>query len=346
MYERMSVAAQTDFAELVDQLQAAHIMRSVADLPGGFASKEVKGRQYWYYQYTDLNQSIRQLYIGRESEAVRSLISEFKNKKLTDNQFIGNLLKHGYTATESRQFKIIKKLADYGFFAAGGVLVGTHAFAAIGNHLGVKWTCNAQTQDVDFAHAGKTIALALPSNLNPDLQDAISSLEMGFVPMSSFNGEPSGTYVGKNKEDRIDFLTPIIGLSTAPIVIKSMNIALQPLKFMELALTDVTRSAVISTNGHDAIFINIPDPALFAIHKLITAIERGATNPKSLKDLTQAASLLFFYPDTDPDRLKMAWKETASRGSGWNKRMEQGLNKALLAYPEIGAKLNFRPLFG
>jgi hypothetical protein len=38
-------------------------------------------------------------------------------------------------------------------FRVGGVLVGSHAFAVIGNSLGVRWQdAIARTEDVDIAH--------------------------------------------------------------------------------------------------------------------------------------------------------------------------------------------------
>jgi len=44
--------------------------------------------------------------------------------------------------------------------------------------LGVRWGSDERTQDLDFAHAGKQLSLALPSNATLDLSDAISKLEI------------------------------------------------------------------------------------------------------------------------------------------------------------------------
>ena len=48
-----------------------------------------------------------------------------------------------------KHFRIVQKLSAYGFFKAGGVLVGTHAFAAFANMLGVRWTSGDKTLDVN-----------------------------------------------------------------------------------------------------------------------------------------------------------------------------------------------------
>ena len=52
-YTELSAAAQAAYAQLLDAVLATEHMRTVADLPGSFAAKTVKGSQYWYFQYTE-----------------------------------------------------------------------------------------------------------------------------------------------------------------------------------------------------------------------------------------------------------------------------------------------------
>lgn len=91
-----------------------------------------------------------------------------------------------------KHFRIVKRLADYQFFRAGGLLVGTHAFLALGNQLGVAWSNGARTLDLDFAHAGPGghVSVALPANLKANAHNALKSLEMGFLPAL---GGPKGS---------------------------------------------------------------------------------------------------------------------------------------------------------
>jgi hypothetical protein len=327
----------------MDVLLADATVRSAQSLRGSFAKKVVKGRDYWYYQFTDIDGSTRQVYLGPETERVRELIAASR-EGLADEEHlkasIAAVIKAGYATTPSKQFKIVSRLADYGFFAAGGVLAGTHAFIAIGSLLGVRWTDDSTTKDVDFAHAGKNIAIALPSNIRVDLYDAIESLEMGFVPIAAFNARKAASYVNReSKEERIDFLTTVTGLSSEPVFIKEIGIALQPLKFMELSLGKVERSAMLSSTGSGAVAINVPDPALFAIHKLIVAVERGVVNPKSVKDVTQSAAIIDFFADHDKQAFLDAWRETEGRGPGWKKRMNEGLGRLKALYPAVYKKI-------
>jgi len=81
----------------------------------------------------------------------------------------------GCAPVAPKHFRIIKRLSEYGFFPAGGILIGTHAFLAMGNMLGVRWHDGAATLDVDFAHAGHNISVALPADLKIDVHGALES---------------------------------------------------------------------------------------------------------------------------------------------------------------------------
>ena len=59
----LSASAQTAYAQLLDAAHAADFARTVADLPGTFARKQVKGRPYWYYQFLDVAGRKRQVYV-------------------------------------------------------------------------------------------------------------------------------------------------------------------------------------------------------------------------------------------------------------------------------------------
>jgi hypothetical protein len=99
---------------------------------------------------------------------------------------------------------VIKRMAEYGFFRAGGVLVGTHAFIAMGNMLGVRWASGWRTSDVDVAHAGKNVSLALAEGARADIHDAITSLEMGLLPQQSLASGAWATYITARKDMRVD----------------------------------------------------------------------------------------------------------------------------------------------
>ncbi len=71
--------------------------------------------------------------------------------------------------------------------------------------------------------------------------------------------------------------------------------------------------------------VTLPAPQRYAVHKLLVVGERsGAFKAKAAKDVAQAASLIEFFRDTDPEAVREAWQDALSRGPGWKKRALQG----------------------
>jgi hypothetical protein len=336
-YEPLPLSAQTAYAQLFDAAQAAELARSISSLQGSFASKQVKGNTYWYFQHTDVSGRLRQIYVGPDNPPTRELVGQHGRKPSADRiqQLAKAALALGCEPVLLPQFRVIRRLADYSFFNAGGVLVGTHAFLAYGNMLGLRWGDTSRTQDVDFAHAGKQMAIALPGNLHVDAHAAIESLAMGFLPVLTIAGRAGGSYaIPSDPEFQLDFLTPLHRGSEEPYAHPELKVTLKPLKFMEYLLEDVQQAALFSAEG--AVVVNVPHPARYALHKLIVFAERGATRRvKANKDLRQSAALLSFYRATSAWDIDEAWKDLVSRGPSWRERALRGRSALDGIAPEI-----------
>lgn len=233
-----------------------------------------------------------------------------------------------------RHVKVIRRLAEYGLFPAGGILVGTHAFLALGNMLGVHWGETSRTQDSDFAHAGKSLALALPADIEVHAHDAIDSLGMGFLPVSSMVARTGATYLNpRDPAFRLDFLTTLHRGGDKPYEHPTLHIMLQPLKFMEYSLVDVQQAVIFSQQG--VVLVNVPHPARYALHKLLVAGERGAAfAAKSAKDIQQAAALLAFMQEQRPWEVTAAQEDLLGRGKDWRERYRQGVAILRNTYPD------------
>jgi hypothetical protein len=236
----------------------------------------------------------------------------------------------GCTDIPVKHARVIGRLLEHGFFKAGGLLVGTHAFLAYQNMLGAQWGAGAFTLDLDFAHAGRSISLALATDVQMDTASAIKSLQMGFVPVAS------GTTYKKNDEPDfdLDFLTTRTREADAPVFVPSLNLTLQPLKFMELSLEDPIKATLLTRQG--PLVVNLPRPQRYALHKLIVYGERLQTQrTKSTKDLAQAACLLDYLLDHDTLALADSWNDVHSRGPGWRSRVQQGWQALCERFPDI-----------
>jgi len=338
-YQPLSLSAQTAYAQLFDAVHALELSRSIASLRGSFASKIVKGNRYWYFQHTDVAGQLRQIYVGPDSPRIRALIERHRAEDSAGaiQPMVDAAIAHRCEPVLLQHFRVIRRLADYGFFNAGGVLVGTHAFLAHGNMLGVRWADAARTQDVDFAHAGKQMAVALPNNLEVNTHAAIESLQMGFIPVTGIAGRTGGAYLNPADPDfQLDFLTPLHRGRDEPYEHPQLKVTLQPLKFMEYLLEDVQQAVLFCAEG--AVIANVPHPARYALHKLLVFASRTAMRrAKANKDLHQSGALLSFYHATSRWEVDEAWADLVKRGPGWRERAQRGRDALAALMPELGA---------
>lgn len=334
----LSMTAQTAYAELAEQSHTVELQAALSGFPGAFHKRTLKGRTYWYFGYRDLNAKSRMAYVGPDGERIRALVERFAAMKSQKplQPLAGAAASLGCALVASKHYRIIKRLADYGFFRAGGLLIGTHAFIALGNVLGVRWGDGQRTQDVDFAHAGRNVSIALPADLKLNVHDALTSLEMGLLPISQFEGGAGAQY--RNPSDpelRLDFVTTVHRGGSATVVMPELGLALEPLKFMEFSLQGTTQGCVLAREG--ACTVNLPDPARYAVHKLIIYGERPVRErTKAGKDLLQAACLIEFFLERGPtETFNLAWRDALSRGKGWKIRALQGRQALLSIAPEL-----------
>ena len=108
------------------------------------------------------------------------------------------------------------------------------------------------------------------------------------------------------------------------MAMKKLGVSPEGLKFMQFSLEHTTQGAVMARRG--ACAVNLPDPARYAIHKLIVCGERPAAERlKASKDVEQAAALIEWHLDAGQGyRIRDAWGGAVSRGPGWARRVELG----------------------
>ncbi len=323
---RLPLEAMTMYAELVEQLTALEASRTLGSTPGVFVTKEVKGNDYYYFQYVDAVGSRHQEYLGRRDDTLDELVRRYAENKqalAADRESVARLAASlralGAGQTDAPSAKVIRALADAGIFRAGAVLVGTHAFAAMGNVLGVSWTgAGMRTQDVDLA-APRVLEVAAPG-LSTDLPALVDSLEMGFLPVPGLDrNSPSTSFKVLGQSLRIDLLTPAPARPRGPVEIPRFAAAAEPLRYLDYLIETPIRAAIVAG---DPALVFLPDPARFALHKLITASARPATETaKQHKDRVQAGQLLEVLFEDRPGDVVLAAQALAARGRGWVTRV-------------------------
>jgi hypothetical protein len=326
---------QTIYAELLEHLRVADFARSFADLAGGVMTRERGGEKYWYFRtHEGLGTNAQEFYIGQDDEPTRRLIQTYKDGRENAQantariaRLSAMLRSGGLTLTDFASTKIIKAFANTGVFRLGGVLVGTHAFVSIGNSLGVKWPSSLHTQDVDFgALANRRVGIGVLQNpqLLAHVPKAIEALEMGFIPNIRIHVASKPTsYVVPGKEWRIDIVTaPHGGDREAPVEIPRLGAWAQPLEFMDYLLGKTMDAAIV---GSTAILVQVPEPARFAVHKLLVASNRDKHSAliKAAKDRQQAFHVMTFLEQERPGDIMLAAEDALQRGPSWRRRIQQ-----------------------
>lgn len=345
----LSLTARTLYAELREMALAVGATQNIGELPGTIVTKTIRERTYVYHQYRDLAGATRQTYLGPDNAATRALTERLaadRSVREADLERLVELrsafLAAGGTATASGPFRVIQAFANAGMLhpaTGAAVLVGTHGFVALGNHLGFRWSGQLTTQDIDLAAARDIdVAVAEPAAAVPDV---LERLGLGFIPVPTLDPRSSSTsFRIRGKELRVDLLTPLTGRAPrGPVFVPAFNARAAPLRLLDQLIEDPLAVPLVGATG--LALVNVPRPERFALHKLLVSESRGVGFAnKAQKDRLQAVQILEALLQEAPDALASAKKDIARRGKGWTDRLARAVRKISGQSPEVAAALS------
>ncbi|WP_243370414.1 nucleotidyltransferase domain-containing protein [Geotalea sp. SG265] len=327
---RVDIQTRTLYAELLEMMQILEASRTISDLNGNFTTKTIGGEQYVYFSHYLPGGKLHYVYVGKKNEQTDALIQRYKEGKPESQEArenirrLGAQVKAGFgVVTDKAMVRVIKALAEAAVFRAGAVVIGRHAFTAIGVMLGIRrFQGTILPMDVDLS-AERSVSVALPQTQS-DIPDVIDSLKMGFFPVPALNlKHPSTMFTIRKSQLRLDILTPKTSDSDAPVMIPRFNCAAQPLSYLNYLVEDMIPAVLIDT---DPVLVNVPHPARYALHKLIISQVRDITQTaKANKDLLQAYQILSALHEERPDDILTAWANLVSCGPRWKRFAEAGL---------------------
>ncbi|MGM0558870.1 MAG: GSU2403 family nucleotidyltransferase fold protein [Myxococcota bacterium] len=307
MANQLPESTQVLYSQLLDELlRAAYPKRGIS-----FFTREVKGNEYWYMQYV-VGSSKRSFYLGPDSDDLRARVEDAEalwsrdEASRSDRTRLVSMLRAGEATTlPAAHARVLEAMEQAGVFIVGGVVVGSHAYAAMANMLGVKWDeSTMRTQDVDIAHDYQ-VHVTVP-DVDVDLVEALEQADKGFFPVPTLNKKhPSTSFSVRGTELSVSLLTPMRGPpSGEPKRISSLDAMAKPLRFLDYILEDIQPAAIPVRAG---VLINVPSPARFALHKLVVSQRRpAAMQTKSKKDLAQAEQVLRVLLEERPGDIHFA----------------------------------------
>jgi hypothetical protein len=321
-----ALVVQTTYAELLERCAGAAFDDAFSE-EGVFVSKTAKGRRYWYFQNRTA-EGRKQRYVGPETPELLERIEHhrrIRNDESERRALVSALIRSfGLPRPDPQLGEIIEALANAGVFRLRGVLVGTVAYQTYPGMLGVRLSHSLlQTSDVDIAQF-KDISIAVEESTAPML-NVLQAIDPTFrdIPNPT-DGRHSSSFTARGGL-RVDFLTPARGSVTdKPQPLPSFKTEAQPLPFLDYLIYEPEPAIILYNAG---IYVQVPAPQRYAIHKLIVSQRRPEGAAKRDKDIRQSEALLEVLAERRPSELKRAWWEAYERGPTWRRLLAGGLGK-------------------
>jgi hypothetical protein len=316
---------QTTYAELLDRCRATAFHEAFPQ-DGTFVSKTIKGRRYWYFQQPS-GAGRGQKYVGPETPELLEQISQHKQIRDDERErraLVSTLVRaHGLQRPPKEIGDIVEALAKAGVFRLRGVLVGTVAYQTYAPMLGGRLPHSIlQTGDVDIAQF-KNVSVAV-GDQTPPVLEVLKEVDKTFRPIPHIHERNVTSYISKAGL-RVDFLTPNEGPDTdVPQHLPAFQTDAEPLRFLDFLIHEPEPAAILHNAG---IYVLVPSPQRYAIHKLIISRRRQEGSAKRDKDIQQSAALLEMLNDKRPYELKASWNEAFERGTAWRQSLGEGLGQ-------------------
>lgn len=273
------------------------------------------GFPFWTHQYYDGNGRKRETYLAgpagsaeADSAAndLRARIRELKDL-VPSLRLLG---REGFQIVDAATYATLASLHNHGVFAAGGILVGSHAYGVVLNRLGVR-AAGYRTEDIDIARRVPLVFERKPeTGLSGMLRDSgidfveVPPMERG-APVTSFKRRGRSTF-------QVDLLVPSRTETLRSIAVPELNAYATGLPYLEYLLAETQTGALIAREG--CCTVRVPLPERLAVHKLIVSMLRSGREAKALKDREQAAVLLAALSELHPGAVESAL-EAVPRGA-------------------------------
>jgi hypothetical protein len=240
------------------------------------------------------------------------------------------LLREGYLSLEPNSFAALGPLCNHGLFEAGALLVGTHAFGAIVNRIGIR-VSSFPTVDIDIARPAR---LTLASVLTEGFLGLLRESGIAFVAVPEFgHGAPSTKFkeAGRSRL-QVDLLAPATGREISVKAVPELGAHATALPYLQFLVAQTQPGIVLSHHGIAA--VRVPLPERYALQKLVVSELRVGRSEKSLKDRRQSAVLLAAMAELFPGSIAEAWKDLSRSGRSYALKALEKVKPLLAAHPQ------------
>jgi len=330
----LSPALRTLFADLVQQVATAP--------PAGTVYRRRRDGIEYIYAKVPVGAERIDRFIGRGDEAE----AEAEARRLHTGmalagerrRLVSTLRRQGLAGPDRTLGAALDALSQAGLFAAGAVLVGTAAYLVSEGVVGARLpAATLMTGDLDLA----TASLALTAEPPEALVDILRRADRTFESVMPLDPKQPPARFRNAEGYLIDLITPERARGQpAPTPVPALEAGAMPLQHLAWLIADPVPTVALWGAG---VPVLIPQPARFAVHKLILAQKRDpGSRIKRSKDLAQARALIDVLLHHDRFALADSIADAQAQGDrGWARPIARSAAELELepALADLGVQL-------
>ena len=291
------------FAELASA--ATEQSQAFLGSPGSLSERtNDNGTRFWVHRYSDPTGRRVETYLGAATDPATDL----KTAALRDRIAVANaniervriLARSGFSTVDRKTYATLASLHNHGLFDAGAMLIGSHAYGALLNALGVR-SGGYKTEDIDIAR-GERLSLAGETSFLEMLR--ATGIAFGEVPALGHRSPSTSFKERGGSRLRVDLLAPARDSSYPTIAVPELAAHASGQPYLAYLLGTSQELPLLSPFG--VLRVRVPTPERLAVHKLIASQLRSRTSAKSDKDVRQAAALIEVMTEKFPGAIQDA----------------------------------------
>lgn len=336
LFRRHDPASQTRYQDLKQLARSQG--RVLAGTPGTLKHRTQAGKRYWVREHIRADGRKVDEYIGSENSIGDARIAALRDeiglaKALASAS--STLRVFAYQRIDRKPAAVLAAFFNRGLIAGGLTLVGSHAYGALLNELGMI-APGYRTQDLDVARA-RPLDIALPDGAT--FHQLLAESGMAFVAVPGMpSRRPSTSFKLPGAHTlAVDLL--VSGDEAGGVVpVKELGAHAQAIPLLDFLVKDPVEGIVLSPN--QVIPVKLPSPERFVLHKLFSSQSRKTDRDKVRKDLGQAAVLAAVLEEDTPGKLNDAFRRMPATGKSAVRRGAVAAAKLLeRIHPEAQATL-------
>lgn len=274
------------------------------------------GFPFYSHQFYDGDGKKRERYLaGPVGEPQADAVADDLKARIQEVKDLTSSLRllgrEGFNLVDAKTYATLASLHNHGVFAAGGMLIGSHAYGVLLNRLGVRATPYT-TEDIDVA---RREALAFEKPPEHGLLEMLKDSGIAFVEVPPLDRKAPSTSFKQQGRSRfhVDLLVPSANEDFPVVAVPELQAHATGLPYLSYLLAESQMAMLMARSG--CCQVRVPLPERFAVHKLLVSRLRHGREAKSDKDVYQACVLCAALAESHPGAIEAAAAQVPRRAA-------------------------------